>query len=199
MSSGSGESSDTLNSEDDCEDNLPGISDVINDAVSDFNVDVADDPSTPWTHFQSFDVMCAPNFIWGDVTRENFAHCVTCCYDEAVHWRESLFKIPLAKCGSAFVTEQAHLFRAYATASVLECVALKAAMIMPVFLLQWPYAKSKDSDHVEHLILVVYLFGAGEISIVWCLRAELYSVNFQSLVRTSLLLMLLLLLDNFLS
>ena len=48
------------------------------------------------------------------------------------------------------------------------------------------------------ILLIVYLFRAREISIVWCLRVELYSVNSQSLVRTSLFLMLLLL-DDFLS
>ena len=49
MSSGSGESSDALHSEDESEDNLPGTSDgnvVINDAVSAFNVGMADDYSS---------------------------------------------------------------------------------------------------------------------------------------------------------
>ena len=36
------------------------------------------------------------------------------------------------------VTEQACLFRAYGTGSALESVALKAAMVMPVLLLQRP-------------------------------------------------------------
>ena len=154
MSSGSGESSDTLYSEDESEYNLPGTSDgnvMINDAASAFNVGMADDYSSLWIHFPSFDVMCALNFIWGDITGETFAHSVTCGYDEVVHWRKRLFKIPLAKCGRAFVTEQARLFCAYANGSALECVALKAAMIMPILLLQRPYVKSKDWDHVEHL------------------------------------------------
>ena len=137
MSSGSGESSDTLYSEDESEDNLPGTSDgnvVIDDATSAFNVGVADNYSSLWIHFLLFDVMCALNFIWGDVSGETFAASVTCCYDKVVHWRKSLFKIPLAKCGRAFATEQARLFCAYANGSALEfeCVALKAAMIMPV-------------------------------------------------------------------
>ena len=98
MSSGSGESSDTLNSEDEFEDNLPGTSDgniVINesDAASAFNVGVADDPSSPWTHFPLFDVMRDrdPNLL-GEIFLhgETFAcTCVTCCYDEVAHWRKS--------------------------------------------------------------------------------------------------------------
>ena len=166
VSSGSGDTSNMLPSEDDPEDTFPDTSNsgaVINDAVSDFNVGVADDPSSPWIHFPSFDVMCTPNFIWGDVPGETFTHSVTCCYDEVVHWRKSLFKIPLAKCGRAFVTEQARLFRAYATGSALECVAFKAAMIMPVLLLQRPYAKSKDRDHIEHLTRRLSLWNKGDI------------------------------------
>ena len=67
-----------LNSEGESEDNLHGISDdnvMINDAASDFNVDVADDPSSPWTHFLPFDVMCAPNFIW-EMFLVKFLHIV---------------------------------------------------------------------------------------------------------------------------
>ena len=106
--------------------------------------------------------MCAPNFIWGDVPGESFVHSVTCCYDKVVHWRKVLFKIPQAKCGRAFVAEQARLFRAYAVGSALESIALKAAMIMPVLLLQRPYVKSKEKDHVTHLTP----FGVRVISIV---------------------------------
>ena len=50
---------------------------VINDTIPDSNVGVADDLSYSWTHFPSFDVMCAPNFIWGDVPGETFTHSVT--------------------------------------------------------------------------------------------------------------------------
>ena len=53
--------------------------------------------------------MCS-EFYLGDVFGEIFAHSVTCCYDVFVHWRKPLFKIPLAMCGRAFVTEQAHIF-----------------------------------------------------------------------------------------
>ena len=161
MSSGPGEKL-----VDELEDSLPGTSDgnvVITDAILDSNVDVADDLSSSWTHFPLFDVMCALNFIWGNVRGETFTHSVTCCYDEVVHCRKSLFKIPLAKCGRAFVSEQACLFHAYATGYALECVALKAAMIMPILLLQRPYAKSKDSDYVKLLTRRLSLWDRGDI------------------------------------
>ena len=161
VSSGPGEKS-----VDEHEDNLPGTLDgnvLINDAIPDSNVGMADDLSSSWTRFPSFDVLCAQNFIWGDVPGETFTHSVTCCYDEVVHWRKFLFKIPLAKCGRAFVIEQTRLFRAYATGSALECVALKAAMIMPILLLQRPYVKSKDSDHVKLLTRHLSLWNRGDI------------------------------------
>ena len=65
----------------------------------------SDGPSSLCDFLPPFNMMCEPNFLWGDVTGEFFAHSVTCCYDEVVHWRKALFKIPLAKCGRAFVAE----------------------------------------------------------------------------------------------
>ena len=125
-------------------------------------VSVADAP--PFSSFlPSFNMMCAPNFRWGDVPGESFVHNVTCCYDEVVHWRKVLFRIPLAKCGRAFVAEQARLFRAYATGSALESIALKAAMIMPVLLLQRPHVKSKEKDHATHLTRRLSLWSRGDI------------------------------------
>ena len=138
-----GESSDTLSSADESEDNILG-GDFSPNSVTNNQLDSDDDPSSPQNFLPSFNVMCSPSFMWGDVPGESFVHSVTCCYDEVVHWRKALFKSPLAKCGRAFVTEQARLFRAYATGSAFESVALKAAMIMPVLLLQQPHAKSKD-------------------------------------------------------
>jgi len=76
---------------------------------------------------------------------------VCCCYDEVIHWRKVLFKLPSGKSGKAFVFEVCRLFNAYATGSALECVALKAVMIMPVLLLQKPCYRSKNHENVIHL------------------------------------------------
>jgi len=112
----------------------------------------------------SFTLACAPDFKWGDVPGDTFLHSVTCCYDEVVHWKKFLFKIPSAKCGRAFVAEQARLFHAYGTSSALESVALKAAMIMPVLLLQRPHIKSKNKDHICHLNRRLALWKQGDIN-----------------------------------
>ena len=128
------------------------------------SVGVADTPSSSFSFLPPFNVMCAPNFVWGDVPGESFVHSVTCCYNEVVYWRKVLFRIPQAKCGRAFVAEQARLFRAYAVGFALESIALKAAMIMPVLLLQRPHVKSKEKDHVTHLTRRLSLWSRGDIN-----------------------------------
>lgn len=59
-------------------------------------------------------------------------------------------------------------FHAYVTGSALECVAFKAAIIMPVSLLQWPHAKSKDGDHVKYLTHPLSLWSKGDINSLVC-------------------------------
>ena len=69
-------------------------------------------------------------------------------YDEIVHWKRNLFKVPSGRHGKSFVVELARLFQAYADQSALETVALKAAMILPSLILQKPFQTSKSKDHV---------------------------------------------------
>ena len=99
----------------------------------------------------SFTPISTPDFRWGDVDGKAFADTINRCYEVIVHWRRNLFKVPSGKAGKAFVQELARMFRAYADASALESIAMKAAMVMPALLLQKPHPKSKAKDHVLHL------------------------------------------------
>ena len=90
-----------------------------------------------------FAELASPTFRWGDVDGETFAHSVVCCYEETVHWRRNLFKVPSGKAGKSFIHELTKLFRAYADGSALESIALKAAMVLPALMLQKPHQKSK--------------------------------------------------------
>ena len=72
-------------------------------------------------------------------------------FAEAVHWKMNLFKVPYEKAGKSFVSELARLFKGFATSSALESVALKAATLMPIPLLQKPAHKSKAKDHITCL------------------------------------------------
>ena len=47
--------------------------------------------------------------------------------------RHYLFMVPFGKAGTEFITELTYL-NSYGIASALECIALKAAMEMPVLL-----------------------------------------------------------------
>ena len=101
--------------------------------------------------FPQFAKMASPTYKCGEVDGETFAHSVECCYEEIVHWRRNLFKIPSGKTGKSFVHELTKLFCAYADGSALESIALKAAMVLPALMLQKPHHKSKAKDHSNRL------------------------------------------------
>ena len=62
------------------------------------------------------------------------------------------FVVPFGKRGHEFTSELFRLFLAFATASSLECIALKATIIvMSLLLLQKPHHKSKAKDHSKLL------------------------------------------------
>ena len=118
------------------------------------------------THLPSYESAVTPNFLWGDIDGESFAHSIDCCYAEIVHWRRNLFKTPSGKAGKSFVRELSRLFRAFGDASAMESVALKAAMVLPALRLQKPHAKSKAKDHSTHLERRLKLWEKGNINLV---------------------------------
>jgi len=90
-----------------------------------------------------------PNFIWGSsLVGSEFCDRISAAYDQVVHWRNNFFMVPFGKVGTYFVTELSKLFQNYGTASAMECIALKAAMVMPPLLLQRPHQNFKSHDHV---------------------------------------------------
>ena len=60
------------------------------------------------------------NFTWGHLNGEEVECEIDKAYDEVVHWRRNIFKIPSGKQGKAFVQEMASLFLSYAEASTRE-------------------------------------------------------------------------------
>ena len=114
--------------------------------------------------FPQFAKMASPTYKCGEVDGETFAHSVECCYEEIVHWRRNLFKIPSGKPGKSFVHELTKLFCAYADGSALESIALKAAMVLPALMLQKPHHKSKSKDHSNHLDRQLRMWANGDIN-----------------------------------
>ena len=104
-----------------------------------------------------------PTFSWGDMDGETFSCALNGIYDETVHWKRNLFKVPSGKAGTAFVRELSQMFRAYADRSALESVAMTAAMVMPALLLQKPHPWSKAKDHVIYLERCLQLWGSGKL------------------------------------
>ena len=66
--------------------------------------------------------------------------------------------------GKSFVRELSHLFLAYAEGTALESIALRAAMTMPMLLLQKPHRTSKSKDHVSCLERRMQLWKDGALS-----------------------------------
>ena len=104
------------------------------------------------------------SFTWGNVDGNMFTHLITCCYNEVVHWKRNLFKIPSGKAGIAYIKETSRLIRAYADSSALEAVALKAAMVMPHLLLQKSHRTSKTKDHIAQLHRRLKTWTEGDIN-----------------------------------
>jgi len=71
--------------------------------------------------------------------------------------------IPHGATGRAFVLELARLFLAFEEATAMECVALKAAAVMPSLLLQRPSSRSKCKEFVAHLNRRLNLWKLGDI------------------------------------
>ena len=105
----------------------------------------------------------APNFRWGDIEGEELCNRIDRCYEEIVHWKRNLFKVPSGRAGKAFARETTRLLRAFSEGSALESVALKAIMVMPSLLLQKPHTKSKTKEHSQHLERRMQLWSDGNI------------------------------------
>ncbi len=63
-----------------------------------------------------------------------------------MHWTPNLFKVPYGNIGKQFVSELARLYNAFVLHSALEVIALKAAIVMPLLLLQKPAINTKAKD-----------------------------------------------------
>ena len=125
---------------------------------SDGRTDAAGTPALP-----AFIPMASPIFTWGDLDAETFTQRLNLAYSTVIHWRRNIFAIPTGNAGTAFVRELSRLFRAYATGSALESVALRAAMTICVLLLQKPSRLSKSKDHVACLERRMGPWRAGDL------------------------------------
>ena len=99
-----------------------------------------------------FEPLAEPSFTWGVLDGYAFSEVIKSCYDEIVHWRRNLFKVPSGKIGTnSFVRELVRLFRSFADSSALKSVALYAAMVMPSLMFQRPQQTLSSKKLIAHL------------------------------------------------
>lgn len=103
--------------------------------------------TSPPLQLPGFSPTIAGTFTWGSYDAPTFINSLKAAYNEVVHWKPNLFKVPYGTTGKSFVSELSRLYKAFASTSAMECIALKATTVAPILLLQKPSAKSKAKDH----------------------------------------------------
>ena len=81
-----------------------------------------------------------------------------------VHWKRNVFQILFGKGGKEFVKELSRLFRAYAEASALEPIALKAITVLSILVLQKPFSKPKAKQLTACLERRMAIWTKGDIT-----------------------------------
>ena len=84
-------------------------------------------------------------------------------YSQVVHWEQNLFSVPSCSAGFRFVKELSTLFKAYGQRTSLETVALKAAMVLPLLLLQRPHHRSSNHNNKQCLERRLQLWNDGDL------------------------------------
>ena len=102
-------------------------------------------------------------FSWGDLDQTSFCQSLKEAYAEIVHWK-NLFKVPLENVRKSFVAELSRLYNAFASGSALESIALMAAIVLPILVLQSPHRRSRVKEHIACLERRLKLWKAGDLA-----------------------------------
>ena len=102
--------------------------------------------------------------MWGSVDGGTFIDDLNRAYEEVTNWKSNSFKLPQGMQGKNFVSELARLFEAFATRSPLESIALKAATVIPILVLQKPRRNSKSREHSDCLEWRMALWLGGDLN-----------------------------------
>ena len=91
------------------------------------------------------------NYTTGGV----FTNTIQSAYNEIIHWRKNLFKLPSGKAAKLFITELTTEFHG---------IALKVFMVLPAMIMQKPSKSSKAKEHLIKLDERLKLWKEGRIS-----------------------------------
>ena len=95
-----------------------------------------------------FSPMSAAGFTWGQLCASDFSQALQATYSEAATWRRNIISVPSGQARKKFVHELARLYQAFADSPAIEPVALRAAMVMPLLVLQRPLDTPSRKDLV---------------------------------------------------
>ena len=79
-----------------------------------------------------------PNRDWHDMAGLQFTQTIDNIYDEIVHWRKNLFKLPSGTAVRSFISFLTKLLDHFNRGNEFRRVALKVFMVLPCLLLQEP-------------------------------------------------------------
>ena len=88
----------------------------------------------------------SPTFKWGEYDSSSYSTSLSVAYQEVVHWRRNIFRVPHGKGGTLLVSELDRLIRAYAEGSALEPIAWRAVTVLSALALQKPSRKAKNKE-----------------------------------------------------
>ena len=63
----------------------------------------------------TFPTSAPPSFGWGNLDGEDCCKIIDDCYNEVIHWRHNLFRVPSGSAGNSFVSELSCLFQAFSS------------------------------------------------------------------------------------
>ena len=135
-----------------------------NSGISDLDPDPDPDPDTLYPTLPLFPSENMPTFKWGNSSGTEFVKNLDDAYAEVVHWRCNCFTVPFGKAGRSFVSELSRLYLAFGSSSLLEAVALKAATVFPILLLQKPSWASETKHHTNCLERRLVNWSNGELN-----------------------------------
>lgn len=100
---------------------------------------------------------------WGSHTDPELAILFKSIYEELVHWRKDLFKLPSGAAGKRYLQMKTQLIESWCEGKQPVCeVALKIVMVMPGILLQKPCKKTTAKQHTEYLNKRLNLWESGD-------------------------------------
>ena len=103
-------------------------------------------------------------FCQGSVMGQAFCEDIQTAYKAQSLWRKNTLFSPSGHVGIDLVKEHTRFLRAYKNKTPMECVALKAVMVMPSLLLQKPHVKAGSKEFSQHLTRHISLWKAGNVN-----------------------------------